>query len=112
MISNFHRGDTKTFTIAVQDDAGAPVDITDHVLYMTFKLNLSDGDPGAVQLTGQITDAPNGIGTFLLESDKSKNLKGVYYYDMQAASNAVPPVVITAESGQVTVLEDVTTTDV
>jgi len=111
MISNFHRGDTRTFTITVKDDAGAPVDITDHVLYMTFKVNLSDGDPGSVQLAGTITDAVNGIGTFLLESDKSKNLKGVYYYDMQAASNATPPVVITAESGKVTVLADVTITD-
>ena len=112
-IANFKRGDTRVWTLTVLDAVGAAKDISNHVLYMTFKKFIGDADGHAdtVQVDGTITSGPGGIGSFTLTSTVSKTMEGKYVYDVQTASNDAPPVVTTIESGSVTVMEDVTVAD-
>ena len=87
-ISNFTHGDTKEYNLTFSK-SGAAYDITGHTIYMTLKTDnaLADnaGFPNVMQVTGDITNGPNGTATVTLPSDETKQLTsgGKYFYDIQ-----------------------------
>ena len=117
---NFTKGDTVTYNVTWSAPGGGALDLTGHTLYMTLKTKI-DGTiadnaplPDALQITGTITGDPtNGAGSFLFESDQTKQLTAgaKYFYDVQVHDSSSPPVVSTTENGSITVVADVTTTD-
>lgn len=106
------RGDTRTRKVTITDLAGAPVNIGGHSLWMTLKKNVTDADPGALQVQDvqpSNADTLAGKGAVVLPSDKTALLEpGIYWYDLQWVRPGTPPVVDTIESGRVRVKADVT----
>lgn len=106
------RGDTRTRTVTITDANDDPIDISGHVLWMTLKKNLTDADPGALQVSAvQPSNASTqaGIGTITLPSTQTALLTpGVYWYDVQWEQPGSPPIVKTVQSGRVRVKADVT----
>jgi len=115
---NFTKGDTVTYNVTWSAPGGGALDLTGMTLYMTLKTSLALADnaplPDALQITGTITGDPTlGAGSFLFESDQTKQLTAgaKYFYDVQVHDASVPPVVSTTENGSITVIADVTNTD-
>jgi len=106
------RGDTRTLNVTITDILGSPVNIGGHDLWVTFKKNLDDPDPGAMQVkaTQPINaDTSVGKGSIVLPSDKTGLLDhDVYWYDLQWVQPGTPPIVKTIEVKRVRVTPDVT----
>lgn len=107
------RGDDWTLGLTVKR-AGAAIDITDAVFWLTAKRNLTDSDEDAmIQVTpGDIIDAPNGKAEITIPasatSDRTKfpSTGITLYYDIQIRTAAGKKA--TLERGRLTVLPDVT----
>jgi len=112
-LSDFYRGDTKTYQFQFTNEAGVAVDITDHELWITLKSDRADLDVDAalqkkVIFPGNV-DSQNGQGVLVLEStDTDSIVPGQYWYDFQKVIPGAVPEVVTLVLGQVKVLADVT----
>jgi hypothetical protein len=116
-IGSFYRGDSKNFRLTFKDSSGVAIDITGFELWFTMKSSVADLDASAavqkVVTFAAGADATAGIGELALSSVDTAVTPGIYFYDFQLVDpTATPPIVTTITSGKVTVLQDVTVTDV
>ena len=116
-IADFKRGDTKTYKFLFTKN-NAPLDITGWDVWCTFKTDPeTQPDNEAVlqvQATagGHIADDPvNGVMYLTLTSIDTAIDVGQYFYDFQRVIPGSPPNVVTLDSGQVTIEQDVTLSD-
>lgn len=78
------RGDTFPFTFTVKDSSGTAIDITG----FTYKLAVDPSEEptsnanNIFELTGTVTDGPNGKVQFSLTTGQADNL-GDYFYDLE-----------------------------
>lgn len=79
------RGDTVAWTFTVQNSAGVATDITGATFLLTV-----DPDPAPTtsaanlfQLTGTVTDAPNGVVEFAMSPTQADQVPSVYFFDLQ-----------------------------
>lgn len=112
-ISDFYRGDTRTYKVRITDKDGNPVCVDGGTLYVTFKVNKADPDTqAALQVTKTaIDDCNNPSGEITIElsaSDTGTLDPGGYYYDFQFVDSQGK--VSTLLAGKVKVLQDVTLT--
>ena len=114
-ISNFTRGDTRVYNITVVDKDGAPYNLTGHTDNMTMKDNTSNNDTDPLPSTLKVAallagDPTTGQATVTLDSTDTDQLTagGKYFYDFQVASGDATPIVTTIDSGNITVVADVT----
>ena len=79
------RGDTVAWTFAVKDSAGVAVDITGSSFLLTVDPSdePANSDNNLFQLTGTITDAPNGIVQFEMTTGQADQTPNVYFFDLQ-----------------------------
>ena len=107
-----YRGDTRTIKVTIQDEAGLPVSIVGHALWVTFKKSLNDPDPGLLQVSEiqpDNADTQAGKGSVTLTSTVTDLLPvGMTYYDVQWVQPGSPQVVKTVASRRVRVKADVT----
>lgn len=79
------RGDTKTYTVAFKDDAGAVFDIVGCTIIFTIKELKDDADPGILQKKYTSFNSPNN-GECTIQIDPadtySLSLKA-YWFDIQ-----------------------------
>lgn len=112
-ISPLYRGDTRTIKVTITDDAGDPVNIGGHSLWMTLKSDPADLDAAAVLQVSAVmpanAESTAGIGYLTLSSTATDGLTpGRYYYDVQWVQPGTPPVVKTVSAGKLKVLTDIT----
>jgi len=107
------RGDTFRQKISVYRD-GEPADITGWTIYFTLKKEKTDADSDAV-IKKVITEhfSPEKGETILLcYPSETKNLLGVYYYDIQIKRHITDPTdyddIATPLEGTITFSEDIT----
>jgi hypothetical protein len=82
-IQNFYQGDTVPIALNFTAN-GSPIDITGSVIKFTMKVNLTDADPGALQVTADLTDPVNGQALITLESVDTNALDvREYYFDIE-----------------------------
>lgn len=83
------RGDTYANIVVVTDAVGAAVDITGYSFLMTIDPSKApvDNTNNLFQLTGIITDAPNGRVEFEPTAIQT-DLVGSYFYDIQMTDDA------------------------
>ena len=115
IFTTMYRGDTRTIKFAVTDSNGDAVDITGYKFYCSLKSEETDLDAAAAMSVSTTVgddardDAAGGICYLTLSSSDTDDITpGVYYYDIQRATNDTPPKVATLESGRVRVLADIT----
>lgn len=107
-----YRGDNRTFKVTVTDGAGGAVDITGATIIFSVKEDISDTDYEIQKTSAQgseitITDAGNGIyEVYLIPADTQNMDLGVYEYDSQLTTSASK--VYTTVRGEFTVQGDVT----
>jgi hypothetical protein len=109
MITDFYRGDSKTWTVRVNL---LPLDAGE--CWITLKTDRDDADSAAVfQTTATFSidseDTSKVRAELNLPVADSELLLGKYYYDIQGVS-ADKSIVMTLLSGTVTVLKDTTRT--
>lgn len=104
----FQRGDTVRWTFAVKTAAGAVVDITG----CSFKLTVDpSSEPDSAtnnlfQLTGTITDAPNGIVRFGMSALQANQTPGTYFYDLEMTDSG--NLIRTIAKGEFVIEQDIT----
>ena len=131
MLKNFTRGDTKLIKLRIRDKDDSPVDISDWVLYVSFKISPLTADSATGNVSVKIdlneTDllglkyrnlsAPQGTVTLRIGPELTKTLIGgeTYYYDIQRVQTILGAGGILSDhdvwtlvSGQVKIVEDVT----
>jgi len=69
----FVAGNTVTIDWSYTDSDGAPIDLTGATAQMQL-LNAITDQTQVIDMTGGITDAPNGLGTFSLTKTESQSL--------------------------------------
>jgi len=102
------RGDTYSFDLALTDENGAVQNITGWTFFLTLKEFKDQSDDDAV-LYKEVTshsDPTQGETTITLDPDDTKNLSGIYYYDIQVKTNANE--VITILNNTITIEKDIT----
>ena len=79
------RGDTTPWTFTIQS-----LDITGFSYLITVdpETNPVDATNNLFQLTGTITDGPNGIVAFELSASQADQLPEIYHYDLQQTDGA------------------------
>jgi hypothetical protein len=102
------RGDTKTQRIIVKTGAGAVKDITGYSgkLSVNPSNEPSDETEELFEVTGILTDAPNGVMDFVLSAANAKQPPETYYYDIQITTDT--GVVCTLAAGKWVVGADIT----
>lgn len=113
-INDFTRGDTKKYTVKFTDGSTPPepISVDGGTIWMTFKLNKTDSDPGALQVSSACSEAvpasPKGLCYIVLTADETKQLEPntKYFYDIQFVNAAGE--VTTIISGKVKVLAEIT----
>jgi hypothetical protein len=112
-LSPLYRGDTRTIRVTITDDAGAPIDISGHSLWLTLKTSITDPDASAILQVSALMpaggDSASGIGYLTLSSADTDGLTpGKYPYDIQWVQPGSPPIVKTVDAGKLKVMPDVT----
>lgn len=81
----FTRADTLPFSFTIQDEAGTVIDITGGTFLLTVSSipDPPDGTTQVFQLSGTITDGPNGVVEFQPSSANLDQSPGILYYDVQ-----------------------------
>lgn len=79
------RGDTDALLIQLTTDGTTPIDITGSSFKLTVdpQADPSDALANRFQLTGTITDAPNGKVAFAPSTPQADQPPDTYYYDIQ-----------------------------
>lgn len=113
-LPTFFAGNTVTYDVVFTDSNGDPIDISNDILFMTLKHEVSDADGDAV-LQVQHTfpaDAESvaGRGVFTLESTDTAGLEAkCYVFDFQRVVPGTDPLeVYTLTQGSVSVKKRVT----
>ena len=120
-ISNFYRGDSRTYTVTLATASGDPISIHGGTLYLTFKSDpsLSDGDAEIqVSKVGVEADPLNPTGEIDIELTPSDTdiEPGDYYYDFQfvfvsgEVKTILPSPDADASDKKVTIVTDITRT--
>ena len=85
------RGDTTPWTLTMEDDAVPPVPVPITGFSYLLTVDPSDEPVGSgnnlFQLTGTVTDGPNGVVQFALNASQADNL-GEFFYDLQQTDGA------------------------
>jgi len=102
------RGDTVPWTFTIKTSAGGVVNITGFSFLLTVDPSEAplDALSNLFQLTGTITDAPNGVVQFGMSAAQANQVPGVYYYDLQMTDGAAK--LRTVARGQFEFRQDVT----
>jgi hypothetical protein len=91
------RGDTATFTIALTDSAGAPLDLTGLIMTFTAKYHLMDPDDDAVITKSDIDgivvdyDPTTGIAVLTIDPEDTATLPPIrtrLFWDLQVDNGA------------------------
>ncbi len=81
------RGDTLPFAFNVKDDSdpAVAIDITGFSFLLTVDPdpNPTDATDNVFQLTGTITDGPNGVVQFQMTPAQADQTPGALFYDLQ-----------------------------
>jgi hypothetical protein len=78
------QGDDRTITFTLKTAAGIAYDLAGCTLFVTVKRNYEDTDSQAVISDTLTVSVPaSGIGYWILEPADTKNLLGLYKYDIQ-----------------------------
>lgn len=105
----FTRADSLPFTFTLTDSvSGAAIDITGGSFLLTVNTDPepTDASDQVFQLTGVITDGPNGVVEFTPSAANLDQTPGVLFYDVQwtdASSN-----VRTVIKGEIEIRQDIT----
>lgn len=103
-----YRGDTVPDSFTIKDSTGTVVNITGYSFLMTVNSdkNPADATNEIYQLTGSITDAPNGVVEFEPSAVQADQPPGTLYYDIQMtdASSKISTIV----KGKLKYLQDIT----
>lgn len=85
-----YRGDTVPDQFTIKDSAGAVVNITGFTFLLSVNTEAKPTDVTnqVYQLTGTITDAPNGKVEFAPNASEADQTPGTYYYDVQMIDGA------------------------
>lgn len=79
-----YSGDDYEFAFTLVDTDGDPVSITGATIEFTAKFKPGDADPGIVQVTGVVTDGPNGEFTIMLaNTDVPGPYAKLAFYEVQ-----------------------------
>ena len=110
-LTPFVRGDVVNVELTISDSAGAPIDITDDVFWLTLKLDPTVEDAAAdAQTSVTAAGAPAAAGEVtvsLLPAETDVLTPGAnYYYDVQRVVSATD--VQTIVYGRVKCLRDIT----
>lgn len=99
------RGDTLTFTLTINDDAGSPIDITGRT-YTAQVRSAPDSTTVKGTFTCTVPTGTDGKVTSVLSATASALLSpGIYFYDLQENASGV---ISTLVSGNINVVADVT----
>ena len=102
------RGDTAPFTVTVTTDGTTPIDVTGFTFLLTVDPapNPTDATNNLFQLTGLITDGPNGVVQFSLTAGQADQTPAVYFYDVQMTDTG--SIITTILKGEWEVVQDIT----
>lgn len=115
-----HRGDDKPYTLTVQDEDGALVDISNYEIRFTAKRTLGKDDAELFQLKNvnaggadsQIKVTGTGLADIFVVQAGTNNLdtseKILARYDVEVISDADPPLKTTIRWGNFTIFADAT----
>lgn len=105
-----YRGDTVPDVVFVKDADGAALDISGFTFYLTVSSEKAPTDitNQVFQLTGVITDAPNGKVEFAPTAMEADLLPKKYFYDIQMVSGGGQIQTIIAST--YTIVQDITKT--
>lgn len=101
------RGDTASFRMYVQDDAGAPIDITEATLAMDFYRPSTDSIVLSITPDADPDDGP-GEFTVYLASDETEILQTDDEFDIQLSYDPGKAIVWTVLQGKIKMIEDFT----
>lgn len=104
-----HRGDTYADEIAVTNSSTkTAVDITGYTFIMTVDPNKypDDATNNIMQITGNITDAANGLVEFAPTVQQADIVPGIYWYDIQMTDTLGR--IRTIDYGKYKVIQDIT----
>lgn len=102
------RGDTYAHEIEVTSEStGSVIDIAGFSFLLTVDTEKlpSNSDNNLFQITGSITDGPNGLVEFVPTPQQADNV-GNYFYDIQMTDGAGR--IRTIDSGKYKVIQDIT----
>jgi hypothetical protein len=103
-----HRGDTYANVLTFKNADGTALNLTGYTLVLTVdrRREPSDGTTQLFQLTGTLTDAPNGKASFTPTLMQAGATPGTYYYDVQLTDGS--GAIKTAGPGKYVFKQDIT----
>lgn len=101
------RGDTASFKMYVQDDAGAPIDISEATLAMDFYRSSTDTVVLSITPEADSDDGP-GEFTVYLASEETEILETDDEFDIQLSYDPGKAIVWTVLQGKIKMIEDFT----
>lgn len=101
------RGDTASFKMYVQDDSGAPIDITEATLAMDFYRPSTDSIVLSITPDADPDDGP-GEFTVYLASNQTEILQTDDEFDIQLSYDPGKAIVWTVLQGKIKMIEDFT----
>lgn len=101
-----YRGDTKSFSVLLQDSNGV-LDLTGCTILLTVnsKSAPTNTDDQLFQLTGTSSTPASGVVTFTLDTDQANNV-GYFYHDIQLTD--ATSAIITVNKGMFVFKQDIT----
>jgi hypothetical protein len=113
-LCSIFRGDSLNFKFTFTDSEGNPLNIVNKTLFFTMKADPTSSDDAEENLQYYTTfpddsDSLNGIGTMSIPASETQNLipNMTYMFDFQLVDGSE---VLTIGSGNVKVVQDITTT--
>lgn len=82
---DIYEGNDKTWTVAITDSTGTPIDITGYVFVFTIKSKASDSDSDAIvkKLITEHISPTEGLTQITLKGSETIGKHGKYIYDYQ-----------------------------
>lgn len=80
-----NRGNSKVYELAFVDSAGAPINISNYIIYFMVKRNKTDADSAALikKIVASHTDAAGGLTEVQVSHEDTLLDAGNYYYEFK-----------------------------